>query len=68
MLASRFPFVTPSGVVGPCAAQGEQQLVDGGYVENSGLGTIVDLAPQWQSEVPAAQRCGPAARADRRWS
>jgi hypothetical protein len=51
MLASRFPFVTPSGVVGPCAAQGEQQLVDGGYVENSGLGTIVDLAPQWQSEV-----------------
>ncbi len=51
MLASRFPFVTPSGVVGPCAAQDEQQLVDGGYVENSGLGTIVDLAPQWQSEV-----------------
>ena len=51
MLASRFPFVTPSGVVGPCAAQREQQLVDGGYVENSGLGTIVDLAPQWQSEV-----------------
>jgi hypothetical protein len=51
MLASRFPFVTPSGVVGPCAAQGEQQLVDGGYVENSGLGTIVDLAPQWQSAV-----------------
>ncbi len=51
MLASRFPFVTPSGVVGPCAAQAEQQLVDGGYVENSGLGTIVDLAPQWLSAV-----------------
>jgi hypothetical protein len=51
MLASRFPFVTPSGVLGPCSGQGEQQLVDGGYVENSGLGTIVDLAPQWLSEV-----------------
>jgi hypothetical protein len=65
MLASRFPFVTPSGVVGPCGGQGEQQLVDGGYVENSGLGTIVDLAPQWLSEVQqrngqALQRGGPA--------
>ncbi|HEU4329805.1 MAG TPA: hypothetical protein VFR40_01730 [Lapillicoccus sp.] len=60
MLASRFPFVTPSGVVGPCAAQGEQQLVDGGYVENSGLGTIVDLAPQWLAAVQ--QRNGEALR------
>jgi hypothetical protein len=51
MLASRFPFVTPSGVAGPCARQIEQQLVDGGYVENSGLGTIVDLAPSWLREV-----------------
>jgi hypothetical protein len=48
MFASRFPFVTPSGVVGPCGAITEpDQLVDGGYVENSGLGTIVDLADQW---------------------
>ncbi len=51
MLASRFPFVTPSGVAGPCAGQLEQQLVDGGYVENSGLATIVDLAPSWLREV-----------------
>jgi hypothetical protein len=51
MLASRFPFVTPSGVAGPCVSQDEQQLVDGGYVENSGLGTIVDLAPSWLREV-----------------
>jgi hypothetical protein len=51
MLASRFPFVTPSGVAGPCAGQLEQQLVDGGYVENSGLATIVDLAPVWLQEV-----------------
>ncbi|MDQ6716112.1 MAG: hypothetical protein M3Z83_08385, partial [Actinomycetota bacterium] len=51
MLAARFPFVTPSGVAGPCAGQVEQQLVDGGYVENSGLATIVDLAPSWLEEV-----------------
>lgn len=51
MLASRFPFVTPSGVAGACAGQPEQQLVDGGYVENSGLATIVDLAPSWLQEV-----------------
>jgi hypothetical protein len=51
MLASRFPFVTPSGVVGPCGGQQEQQLVDGGYVENSGLATVVDLAPSWLREV-----------------
>ena len=51
MLASRFPFVTPSGVAGSCVRQPEQQLVDGGYVENSGLATIVDLAPSWLGEV-----------------
>ncbi len=60
MLASRFPFVTPSGVAGPCVGQAEQQLVDGGYVENSGLGTVVDLAPSWLSEV---QRLNSAALA-----
>ncbi len=60
MLASRFPFVTPSGVAGPCAGQPEQQLVDGGYVENSGLATIVDLAPSWLREV---QRLNSAALA-----
>ncbi len=48
MMASRFPFVTPSGVIGPCAGiEHPDQLVDGGYVENTGLGSIVDLADQW---------------------
>jgi len=51
MLASRFPFVTPSGVAGPCSGQLEQQLVDGGYVENSGLATLIDLAPAWLQDV-----------------
>ncbi|KRF41948.1 hypothetical protein ASH01_17870 [Terrabacter sp. Soil811] len=53
LLASRFPFVTPSGVAGPCGDQLAQQVVDGGYVENSGIKTIVDLAPQWLALVQA---------------
>ena len=53
LLASRFPFVTPSGVAGPCGDQPAQQFVDGGYVENSGIKTIVDLAPEWLALVQA---------------
>ena len=50
MLSSRFPFVTPAGrVSSSTVAEGcdidEMQLVDGGYFEASGLGTIADLAP-----------------------
>ncbi len=51
MLASRFPFVTPSGVVGECGTANERQLVDGGYTENSGLGTLVDLGPHLLDRV-----------------
>ncbi len=51
MLASRFPFVTPSGVVGECGSATERQLVDGGYTENSGLGTLVDLGPHLLDRV-----------------
>jgi hypothetical protein len=51
LLASRFPYVTPSGVVGPCGDMKALQLIDGGYTDNSGLGTIVDLAPQWTKLV-----------------
>ena len=56
MLSSRVPYVTPSGVIGPCRtepAMPVQQLVDGGYVENSGLGTLIDLAPRWAQAVRA---------------
>jgi len=63
LLASRFPFVTPSGVAGPCSGQLEQQLVDGGYVENSGLATIVDLAPLWLREVQRRNSLALASRA-----
>ena len=58
MLSARFPYVTPSGIVAlepssSCrlahlpadATSGWDQLIDGGYAESTGLGTIVDLAP-----------------------
>jgi hypothetical protein len=44
MLSARFAYVTPSGVVGPCGDLTSQQLIDGGYAEGSGLGTLIDLA------------------------
>jgi len=36
MATSRFPYVTPSGGVGPCRGRSGQQLVDGGYIEEPG--------------------------------
>ncbi|MGV8845183.1 hypothetical protein [Tessaracoccus sp.] len=54
MLAARFPYVTPSGVVGPCGKTPRAQLIDGGYAEGSGLGSLVDLAPKLLAEVPEA--------------
>jgi hypothetical protein len=58
MLAARFPYVTPSGHVGECGrADGStaplDQLVDGGYLENTGLGTINDLSDVWLPRVRA---------------
>jgi hypothetical protein len=60
MFSARFPYVTPSGVVGPCTADSDpkstdgtprpsrpaEQLVDGGYVDSTGLGVLIDLAPE----------------------
>jgi hypothetical protein len=62
LLTARFPYVTPSAVVGPCPViervDGKAlpywprtQLVDGGYIENSGLATITDLSVDWLSRV-----------------
>jgi hypothetical protein len=51
MMASRFPVVTPSGVLGECRSLPSTQLIDGGYTEGSGLGAIADLAPQWMQLV-----------------
>ena len=62
LLTARFPYVTPGAVVGPCPDRGtvtkatdpywpSTQLVDGGYIEDSGLATITDLAPDWLALV-----------------
>ena len=51
MLANRFPYVTPSGTAARCRGLDPAQLVDGGYTDNTGLGTIVDLAPHWSRLV-----------------
>ncbi|GEP34692.1 hypothetical protein NSZ01_24600 [Nocardioides szechwanensis] len=55
LLASRFPFVTPAGSE-ECAGV-DQQYVDGGYAENTGIGTLVDLAPQVLPWVRAHNDC-----------
>jgi len=47
LLASRFPYVTPSGTVGGCNGLDPTQLIDGGYTDNTGLGTITSLANLW---------------------
>ncbi|QNE21253.1 hypothetical protein F1D05_29265 [Kribbella qitaiheensis] len=51
MLANRFPYVTPSGTAARCRGLDPAQLVDGGYTDNTGLGTVVDLAPHWNKLV-----------------
>ncbi|MGB5951206.1 MAG: hypothetical protein WBG57_01695, partial [Ornithinimicrobium sp.] len=51
MLAARFPYVTPSGVVGPCGRAPRAQLIDGGYAEGSGVGSLVDLSAPLLAEV-----------------
>jgi hypothetical protein len=61
MLSARFPFVTPAGRLSPstagpgelCATVPDLQLIDGGYYDNSALGTISDLAPELASIVAA---------------
>jgi hypothetical protein len=55
LLTARFPYVTPSGVV---SCNNERlQVVDGGYAENFGVGTLVDLAPQLMQLVRTHNTC-----------
>ncbi|HEY5847154.1 MAG TPA: hypothetical protein VIT42_10260 [Microlunatus sp.] len=59
LLTARFPFVTPGGVIGGCDTPNDDgssfwprtQLIDGGYIENTGLATITDLSAQWLAQV-----------------
>jgi hypothetical protein len=48
LLSARFPIVSPSGRIG-CAEGVTDALVDGGYFDNTGLSTIVEL---WQALAP----------------
>lgn len=49
MLSARFPTVTPggrlTGTAKDCEPRPDAPLVDGGYAEASGVGTLADLAP-----------------------
>jgi hypothetical protein len=47
-LSSRFSFITPAARIPAdhsCGREADLQLIDGGYIDNSGLGTLSDLAP-----------------------
>jgi hypothetical protein len=46
VLSARFPYVTPSGSFPQCDGEGRVSVVDGGYVDNTGALTAVDLYQQ----------------------
>jgi hypothetical protein len=69
LLSARFTFITPSGVVNGCLGsnrhQSQEQFVDGGYADSSGLATLAGLAPgltaavrQYNTSAVAAARAG----------
>jgi hypothetical protein len=43
LLSARFPFVSPSGRIEGCGDEDTVHVVDGGYVDNSGASTAVEL-------------------------
>lgn len=58
LLSARFPLVSPSGVLIRCVQQengsmlaGRTYAVDGGYAENSGLQTLLELRQFLQNEI-----------------
>ena len=65
LLTARFPYVTPSGVVDcpgpdgvlPSGDDVATQVVDGGYAENTGVGTLLDLMPRVLEEVRRHNSC-----------
>lgn len=59
LLSARFPYVTPAGAT-TCGNR-ELKLVDGGYAENTGIVTQIDLAHQWLPLVRAHNRAAGAA-------
>ena len=65
LLTARFPYVTPSGVVDcpgpdkvlPSGDDVATQVVDGGYAENTGVGTLLDLMPRVLGDVRHHNTC-----------
>ena len=65
LLTARFPYVTPSGVVDcpgpdgvlPSGDDVTTQIVDGGYAENTGVGTLLDLMPRVLADVRRHNSC-----------
>ena len=58
-LSARFPFISPAGRISndtlpaDCNTVSDMQLIDGGFAENSGLGTISDISPELMQLVVA---------------
>lgn len=67
MLSARFPIISPAGRISAvpdgaekvpdCRSAADFQLIDGGYSEGSGLGTVSDLWPALQKELLAHNSC-----------
>jgi hypothetical protein len=55
LLSARFPYVSPSGQLYRChsghQAATPTSLVDGGYAENTGIGTLLDLWPRLEKLI-----------------
>lgn len=66
LLSARFPFVSPSGVIERCVETGggketiSSNVVDGGYYENSGLLTSLQLWAALDEEVAGHNEGNPA--------
>ena len=58
LLSARFPYVTPAGAT-RCGAH-EIKVVDGGYAENTGIVTQIDLAHHWLPLLRAHNRAAGA--------
>jgi len=63
-ISARFPWVSPAATVkitNPCFGKGETiRLVDGGYIDNSGVETALGLIERIRAAVENAQRKDPS--------
>jgi hypothetical protein len=56
LLGARFPYISPEGLVAP---NGKCRFVDGGYFDNSGAATLLDIVRamrQASAELGAVDR------------